>query len=157
MKKFVLVLLFILVVAMVVLASPRGYSAIGETMYVSIQDNTWLNGRAEPNRQANIECHFSNGDTVTVLEVENGWAKVDEGGEADCSYVKWDYLISDLKGPAPMTVASNGRVRLRDNPDGKEVTGYAENGDVVNVAFFFGGWAKTDNGWINADYLTDLN
>ena len=157
MKKLFRAILFLTVFLLLILLSPRGYSALGETLYVSVSDGGWLNGRAEPNKQANIECHFSNGDTVTVLEMENGWAKVDEGGEADCSYVKWDYLVSDVKGPAPMTVASNGRVRLRDNPDGKEVTGYAKNGDVVNVAFFFGGWAKTDKGWINADYLTDLN
>jgi len=155
MKKFFMVLLFILVVAMVVLASPSGYSAIGETMYVSVKDNTWLNGRAEPNMQANIECHFSDKDTVTVLDMADGWAKVQEGGEAPFSYVKWDYLTASLDGPHPMQVASNGRVRIRNNPNGKEIVGYAENGDVVNVAFFFSGWAKTDKGWINTDYLSE--
>ncbi len=65
-----------------------------------------------------------------------------------------DYLASYKPGEtAPeYMVVSNGRVRVRKEPDGDAVR-YANNGDTVEVRFVIGGWAYIGNGYIMADYL----
>ena len=129
-------------------------AARAETMYVMVGADDWLNGRAKPDKNSKSECRFYHGDEVNVLEMENGWAKVDYGGEAAYCYVAWDYLSATKESAScQMTVSTTGRLRIRNNPDGKKVVGYLRNGDVVNVAFFFDGWAKVEKGWVDAAYL----
>lgn len=126
--------------------------ASAETMYVDVKAGTHLNGRERPKKGTDILCYFERGDAVNVIDVKNGWAKLDEGGEASNCWVSLDYLTADLSGRVEMTVGSNGRVRVRDDPNGK-VVGYVNDGDVVSVAVIFEGWARTDKGWISSDYL----
>jgi len=130
-------------------------TAGAETIYVTVREDSYLNGRESPDRHSQVLCRFSAGDEVNVLDVQDGWAKLDYGGEAECSYVSLDYLSGSKDGYAcQMTVESNGSVRIRNNPNGEKVVGKLRNGDVVNVAFVFGGWAKIDRGWVDATYLT---
>jgi hypothetical protein len=89
---------------------------------------------------------------VDVIRL-NGWAEI-EGGEAGVAWCCIDYLASYKPGEtAPeYMVVSNGRVRVRKEPDGDAVR-YANNGDTVEVRFVIGGWAYIGNGYIMADYL----
>lgn len=131
-------------------------TAGAETMYVTVREDSYLNGRESPNRHSQMLCRFSAGDEVNVLDVRDGWAKLDYGGEAKCSYVSLDYLSSSQEGTTTMYVAANGRVRIREKPDyNGETVGYVRDGDSVTVSLVFGGWAKTPQGWINTTYLED--
>lgn len=130
------------------------FFASAETMFITVGTDDWLNGRSKPSKHASVECRFYHGDEVNVLEMADGWAKLDYGGEAAYCYVAWDYLSATKESErCQMTVSTTGRLRIRNNPDGKKVVGYLRNGDVVNVAFFFDGWAKVEKGWVDAAYL----
>jgi uncharacterized protein YgiM (DUF1202 family) len=131
-------------------------TAGAETMYVTVREDSYLNGRESPDRHSQVLCRFSAGDEVNVLEVQDGWAKLDYGGEAEYSFVSLDYLSSSQEGTTTMYVAANGRVRIREKPDyNGETVGYVRDGDSVTVSLVFGGWAKTQRGWINTTYLED--
>ena len=128
-------------------------SALSETMYVQCTKD-WVNGRTKPNVDSSVECRFFDGFDVTVLEIADGWAKVDEGGEAGFCYVSLDYLTSNADGSDfEMIVSANGPVNICNKPDGKKVIGELRDGDVINVAFLFDGWAKVGKGWVDADFL----
>lgn len=130
--------------------------ARAETMYVTVSEDSYLNGRERPDRHSQALCRFSAGDEVNVLDIQDGWAKLDYGGEAECSFVSLDYLASSPDGPVTMHVAANGRVRVREKPDDNgETVRYVRDGDSVTVSLLFGGWAKTPQGWINTTYLED--
>lgn len=128
-------------------------AARAETMYVSVEKGP-LRGHSKPNLHSTVECRFNDQEPINVLEMADGWAKLDSGGEAEFSYVSWDYLSGNEDGSScQMVVSCNGPLRVRNNPAGKKVVGKLKNGDVVNVAFFFDGWAKVDKGWVDAAYL----
>lgn len=124
-----------------------------ESMVVDVKNGERLNGRAEPKKGSEILCYFYRGDCVNVLEVKNGWAKLDEGGEASTSWVSLDFLRDDLDEETQMRVTANGRVKVRKNPNGK-VIDYVHNGDIVDIFCSFEGWGRTKRGWIDMEYLT---
>lgn len=99
-----------------------------------------------------VLAHLSLGDELTLLETAQGWAKVLWAG--DQGWVSLDYLSQDKPGeaPRPATVAANGRVRLRDNPDGQTV-GWLQNGEKVSVYGLLEGWARVEQGWVKKEYL----
>lgn len=131
-------------------------TAGAETMYVTVSEDSYLNGRESPDRHSQALCRFSAGDEVNVLDIQDGWAKLDYGGEAEYSFVSLDYLSSCQEGAIEMRVAANGRVRIREKPDDNgETVGYVRDGDSVTVSLIFGGWAKTPQGWVNTTYLED--
>ena len=127
--------------------------ADAETMYVHVRDGTYLNGRRDPNMQSPILMTMGRGDDVEVTSVNNGWAEI-LGGEAGSCWCCVDYLAdySPDESAALYTVVSNGRVRVRQSPDGKAV-GYARNGDTVTVRFILDGWAYIGEGYVMAEYL----
>lgn len=125
-------------------------------MYVTVGKDSYLNGRERPDKRSPALCRFYAGDEVNVLDIQDGWAKLDYGGEAGSSFVLLDYLASSQEGVTEMRVVANGRVRVRTKPeDNGKTVGYVRNGDSVTVSLVFGGWAKTPQGWINTTYLED--
>lgn len=150
---FVFVVLTITIFFIFILFLPF-IDAEAETMCVNVSEGSHLNGRAEPDKRAHVECRFYKGDEVNVLEIVDGWAKLDGGGESQYCYVSLDYLASDQNGPTTMCVTANGRVRVREKPsDNGKVVDYVRDGDVMTVSLLFDGWAKTPQGWINTEYL----
>lgn len=128
-------------------------SAGAETMYVCVDEDSWLNGRANPDIHSDVECRFYLGDEVEVIDIYGEWAKVDEGGEAKHSWVLMKYLSSDIyESDTNATVVSNGRVRVRTSPGG-EIIGYVNDGDTVKVKSSYEEWIRTNLGWISKDYL----
>lgn len=128
-------------------------AARAETMYVSVEKGP-LRGHSKPDLHSKVECRFNDQEPVNVLGMADGWAKLDYGGEAEFSYVSWDYLSGNEDGSnRQMVVSCNGPLRVRNNPAGKKVVGKLKNGDVVNVALFFDGWAKVNKGWVDEAYL----
>lgn len=127
--------------------------ANAETMYVHVGEGTFLNGRHDPKIGSAVEMRLHRGDEVTVLSIDGSWAQI-EGGEAGTAWCFVEYLASyppDTDAPL-YTVVSNGRVRVRQSPDGKTV-GYVYDGNRVEVRFVMDGWAYIGNGYVMAEYL----
>ncbi|MEA4927549.1 MAG: hypothetical protein VB104_02605 [Candidatus Limiplasma sp.] len=116
-------------------------------MYV-VGVKSWLNGRAKPERDSDVEARFTIGTEVDVYEVSGQWAKV-AGGETGYVWCSVDYLSSNPPDSDPQTYAvrSNGRVRVRDTPDG-ELVRWLEDGDTVQVQTWFDGWAYIGDGYV---------
>jgi|GEM_PF-3286028 len=122
-------------------------------MYVHVRDGTYLNGRHDPAKDSAVEMRLYRGDAVTVLAVNGNWAQI-KGGEAGTCWCSVAYLADYPPGEtAPLyTVDSDGRVRVRESPNGKAV-GYVNDGDTVEVRFIADGWAYTGDGYVMAEYL----
>ena len=114
---------------------------------------SWLNGRAKPDTGSDVEARFTIGTEVDVYEVSGQWAKV-AGGETGYVWCSVDYLTSVPPDSARQTytVRANGRVRVRDTPDGDLVRWLAD-GDTVPVTCWFNGWAYIGDGYIQQKYL----
>ena len=125
------------------------------TLFVHVQDGSYLNGRMKPSKDSAIEIRLFRGDAVSVITIENGWAEI-IGGEAGTAWCCVDYLADyPPDGDVRLyTVVANGRVRVRRTPDG-DVVGYVQNGDTVEVRFVIDGWAYIGNGYVMADYLEE--
>lgn len=122
-------------------------------MYVHVREGTFLNGRREPNKQSPVLVRLWRGDTVEVVAAKNDWVQI-TGGEAGTAWCYAACLRSYPLDTDPIlyTVASNGRVRVRKEPDGKTVR-YVNNGDAVMVQFVIDGWAYIESGYIMTEFL----
>jgi len=123
------------------------------TMYVHVRDGTYLNARHNHAADSAVEMRLYRGDAVEVVALDGGWAEI-EGGEAGTCWCCVDYLADyppDQDAPL-YTVVANGRVRVRQSPDGKAVR-YLQDGDAVEVRFVIDGWAYIGSGYVMADYL----
>jgi hypothetical protein len=123
------------------------------TMYVIVAEESWLNGRYEPDASSSIEARFPSGAAVEVYEASGAWAKV-AGGE--CGYV-WcaiNYLSSTPPGSEPetCTVQADGRIRVRKAPGG-ELVRWLHAGDTVQVQCRLNGWAFIGDGYVLEKYL----
>ena len=118
---------------------------------------SWLNGRTNPDTASDVEARFQCGDEVAVYEVSGQWAKV-AGGESGYVWCSVDYLSSTPPDSNPQTcvVCSNGRVRVRDTPDGEPVR-WLEDGDTVQVQCWFDGWAYIGDGYVSKKYLKEAS
>ena len=117
---------FLILITAVWMMLGLAWAADVETIYVHVRDGTYLNGRRDPNLQSPILMTIGRGDDVEVTSVDNGWAEI-LGGEAGTCWCCVDYLADypPDESAALYTVASNGRVRIRQSPDGKAV-GYVQ-------------------------------
>ena len=141
-----------LLFALPLLSQAMAEEAQPTTMYV-VGVKSWLNGRAEPDMDSNVEARFTLGTDVAVYEVSGQWAKV-AGGESGYVWCYMDYLTSekpsDKTQKSPVyTVKSNGRVNVRDTPDmdGDHVR-WLEDGDTVQVQSWYNGWAYIGDGYM---------
>lgn len=127
------------------------------TYYVNVDKGSALNVRLEPVMGAEIAVRMERGETVEAYEIADGWALVKYAGEYPYGYVYAAYLCDKPPGEdaIPMTVRSEGRVRIRDAPEGKTTGRYAHNGDVVSVSATCADWAKIKSGWVQLRYLTE--
>lgn len=127
--------------------------ASAETMWV-ITEGDPLTGRSKPRLSAHAECYFQNGEEIEILAMADGWAKADYGGEAECSYVSWDFLTDN--DDTQYKVNAPGGLNVRNNPDGDRVVGELKDGTIVDVIFIFDGWAKVKKGWVKTWYLDQV-
>jgi hypothetical protein len=95
------------------------------------------------------------GFAAQVIGVKNDWAEI-VGGEAGTAWCCVDYLADYKPGEDALlyTVVTDGRVRVRQSPDGTAV-GYVRDGDTVEVRFVIGGWAYIGSGYVMAEFLEE--
>ena len=124
------------------------------TMYIHVTSGSYLNGRHAPAKDSAVEMRLYRGDAVDVIGIDGEWVQI-EGGEAGTCWCRVDYLADYPPGDeAPLyTVLSDGRVRVRQSPDGNTLR-YLYDGDLVAVRFAMDGWAYLDDGgYVMTDYL----
>lgn len=122
-------------------------------MTVVLPDTQLLNVRKQPKKDASTWGTFRGGDDVYVTALDGAWATVDY--ENETGYVLLCYL--EITANVACSVVSNGRVRIREQPDGKIISFY-QNGELVMIlAWRFDSdgklWARTSAGFVMADFL----
>jgi len=154
-----LIMLAVLVAVLTILCAIGGSLAEEQpvTMYVTVSADSWLNGRSAPDTHSSVEARFQAGDTVDVYEVNGNWAKV-AGGESGTVWCTAAYLSDTAPDAQPetRTVQADGRVRVRETPDGSTVR-WLKNGDTVKVQFTIGGWACIGDGYVLETYLNEVS
>lgn len=147
--------LIALVIVLAVLVAIKGSLAEEQPtqMYVAVSAGSWLNGRYAPDQHSSVEARFQSGDTVDVYEVSGDWARV-AGGESGTVWCDIRYLSATAPGgqPETCTVQADGRVRVRETPDGALVR-WLNDGDTVTVQCHIDGWAYIGDGYVQDQYL----
>ena len=108
-----------------------------------------LNGRQRPDIRSPKVAWYKDGEIISIYEISGEWALTD-GSEYGTCWVNINYLTTDNAGT--YVVNSNGRLRIRNTPNGDTI-GWLKPGQTINVLAIFGGWARTDNGWVMAEFL----
>ncbi|MEG2621437.1 MAG: hypothetical protein RSC06_00930 [Clostridia bacterium] len=127
------------------------------TMYVSKEVTSFLFGRSEPDKKSSKEARFFPGDAIDVVEIKEEWVRA-IGGECKYVWVSREYVTAQdpCKEPIEYVVEGNGRVNVRNIPDGDHVR-WASIGEIVTVYGWVGKWAEVDGGYIDADFLVEAD
>ena len=129
------------------------HDATADTMYCTVTSG-YLNGRLAPDGAEHTR--YYPGDSLEVVEIADGWAKV-EGGESGYVYCAVDYLSTTPPGdPIQQFKVTGGRVRIREAPGGEFIR-WVENGRTVDGVIVFDGWVYTGHGWVDMDYLEEVD
>lgn len=151
--------------------------AEAKTMYyVAVSSTSYLNVRERPTTNADVVTTFDRGAEIAATGTMNGlWVEVQtesvtisyhsDGTKTTSDPLKGWVMLSMLSIEQPFSdksgvVTGNGRVRLRDNPDGSFMK-WMQPGDQVGVLavveFDGAKWYRVrhgdDRGWLLADYL----
>lgn len=122
-----------------------------ELAYVCVSEDSFLNGRSAPNKNADVTMRLFSGDEVDVVSFHGEWAEI-IGGESGTSFCKAEFL-SSIKKPVTYVNTSKGRVRVRKTPiDGKPVDWIGAKETIV-VTKIICGWGLTNKGWIDLSYF----
>ena len=99
--------------------------------------NTWEKGA--------VVDKLSNGSTVEVLEVMDGWYKIGDG-----RYVSADYIVTNTMG---IITANKLNIRTSDSTRGEIVGQYYKDVPVQILRRSSTGWYLTPKGWISNNYV----
>lgn len=144
----------IVLLALILLTLPA-HAEEGQTLYAVVEEGSVLNVRDAPGN-GDVYLRLERGEAVTLLENKNGWAYVAVGSEY--GWACMDYLSAEppTDGPVQARIAGNGRVALRDKPDGERVK-WMQPDDTVTVYGYLDGtdarWARVDGGYVMAEYV----
>lgn len=150
MLKKVLASIVVLVFAVIPCASASN------VMFVIVSSDSELNVRERPDKDSSRIGYLDLGDEVNVESERHGWAKLNDlNFELNVGYVSSDYLsdseptIMNCKG----YVVSNGRVALRDKPNG-ERKDWVNDGERLEIEFKVGNWYKVkDRGYVSSEFV----
>lgn len=149
MRQFLIFLLSALLLASILFF--LGHPAEAETVYVSIREGTYLNGRMRPSTRSCVTMRLFNGDSLEVVSFDGEWVQV-VGGESGTSYVKAEYL-SELSSPVQYTNVSGGRVRIRKAPSSSKAIGWVGANQTILISRQISGWGYYRNGWVDLSFF----
>lgn len=126
-----------------------------QNVYVRVK---LLNGRANPRRTGFIEARFDEGD---ILQATGEWSKDHHwieviGGETGTVWVYADY-VSEEKRDLEYQNSDYKKVKIRARPVDGKITGYLKKGRKVTITKVVLGWGKCKKGWIDMQYLEEVN
>lgn len=137
---------------------PCMITANAATAYVNVEEGSYLNARSAPGHGF-IEAHLERGWEVEVVSVSDGWAEVVGVGECYICYVAAEYLSDEPPGdPMPYVVVSDGRVRVRAQPNGQTTRWLRPGAKVIVTGWLTVDnvrWARINNGYVMAEYLKE--
>ena len=146
------IVLVILVVLFAVMKNAFGEEPVSMTVIAS-----QLNGRAWPTTKSRQEAFFDYGDVIESTgkwSDDRKWVEI-KGGEGGTVWCMAKYLTERMD----CFVASNeGRrsVKIRNVPVDGKVVGYLKGGKAVKISQVILGWGKCKSGWIDLDYLCEV-
>lgn len=149
MRKFWMLIIIALQLFILIFAFEQ--PAKSETLYVSIREDTYLNGRERPSTKSFITMRLFNGDVLEAITFDGEWVEV-VGGESGTSFVKAEYL-SELKIPVFYTNVSGGRVRVRKTPQSSKTVAWIASNDTIKISRKIMDWGYTHGGWVNLSYF----
>ena len=122
-------------------------------MTISLPDTQLLNVRKRPRKDASAWDMLRGGSELYVTELNGAWATVDYGGET--GYAQLRFL--EIPAGVDCVVVSDGRVRIRDSPNGT-VLDFAKVGEILTVqAWQYDKdgvlWARLSSGYVMAAFL----
>lgn len=148
------------VLALTALLLSTTLMASAESMKCTVPEGQYVNVRKQASSKAASWGKLHRDDVVEVDSVDKGWIKFEYNGHI--AYVKSKYF-EEVDG-ATYVVVSNGRVRLRESPNGNRV-GWVNSGEEYTVLSWSYGsdnklWGKlqgTGGGYVSIDYLQKVN
>ena len=117
-----------------------------------------MNGRTNPRKTAFIECRFDHGDKLTATgewSEDNHWIEV-YGGESGTVWVYADY-VSERKEGFTVKNLDHQQVKIRSRPVDGKLKGYLKKNKTIEVDQVVLGWGKTPRGWIDLDYVEEVD
>lgn len=140
---------YIAIIAAVWLMLALAWAADAATQATVTVSHGDLNGRRDPDIHSPKVAWYQDGEVIAIYDIDGQWALTD-GSEAGTCWVCIDYLVTEDAGT--YIVTANGRLRVRSTPDGDTV-GWLRPMQAVEVLSIFGDWARTEAGWVMAEYL----
>ena len=126
-----------------------------------------LNIRKEPLTTSEVVGNYDDGTIITILEIKDGWGRTDQGWVSlnyvttmdGTSMVDICQMEPSVDGSAPTDIENELKpLNIREKPDtSSAVVGAYPNGTIVTILETQNGWGKTDQGWINMDYVTTVD
>lgn len=129
--------------------------ALADAQYI-VTASDYCNVREQPDQASTDTGNLYAGDIVTGTGYQAGWVQVIASVEAGTGWVRADLLTLADHPTGKHTNTSNGRVRIRREPDGKAIGWLNADGnvDVLRWVDVDGTvWAHTARGYIKSDYL----
>lgn len=152
MKRFILCLLCLLLPIPALAVDDEGLRPPIH-MTITLPDTQLLNIRAQAKKDASTYGQARGGDDLYVASIDGDWATVDFDDHT--AYVLLRYL--EITAEVDCTVRSDGRVRVREKPNG-QIGSFLHDGDEVLVkawSYDSAGtlWARISTGYVMASFL----
>lgn len=140
-----------IILAILVLLPVLGAAA--ETMYCIIPTGQYVNVRKQADKTASTWGEMRNGERIDADTISDGWVTFDYGEHTAYAMVKFFEIPEDTD----FVITGNGRVRYREEPNGKKVDFY-EVGTVVHVdGWRYDGdgnlWGRVGNYFVSYEFL----
>lgn len=153
--RVVLCVLLMAVALLWMIVFEPAWAEEGKTLYVTVEAGSYLKLRDSP-RDGDLRVRMERGEAVTLIEAKGDWAYVACGSEYGWASREYLSTVPPADGPQSAEIISNGRVALRDKPDGSRLK-WLHPGDPVIVYGWLDGagasWARVDGGYVDADYI----
>jgi SH3-like domain-containing protein len=116
-----------------------------------------LNGRATPSKKASIEAFFDEGDPLKATgnwSPDYQWIEVG-GGETGTVWVHIKY-VSERKGYFQAKNEIFKQVKIRSHPVNGKLKGYIKKNETVEITHVVLGWGRCSKGWVDMNYLEEI-